>query len=351
MNDELRDRLEEMASAPTPRVDGAFANRLEADLRASTPSPSDSHHPRLFDWLLRPGAIVVAAALIVGVVTLTRSDPAMAVEMFAAEGTTVSIPGADSITDGAAGLELPDGSRIDVGPAGRAIVAGVVLEAGATAMIVDGTVEIVDAGPSRTDAPAETDRPSTTAVGPAITDRPNDSDVATDSTAAGRPTTTAPDRDAPPQRDTTSTVEPDPILPADGSDSTVAPSSTTIPPDTTTTAPAPTDPPASTTQPPPTTTVDSPAPVELAVGLEASRIRDGQTTLFWNTRGDTSEISGWVVRARVGDSSEVIAVIRQADVRRLRVTVTDDAVEFRVIARSGEGEVLAASRLVAPTTP
>ncbi len=336
MNDDLDDRLESWGRSPAPEVDGAFANRLETDLRAGgADSATRGFRPGA---LLRPGFVVAALILIVGVVVVLRRDTEPVVQMVAADGTTVSIPGAAATRAGAAGLELPEGSRIIVGPEGSAVVAGVVLEAGSTALITDGRVDVVEAGAVRDveapDATPPTTTP-TTSVAPTTT-----APAATDDIA---PTTIPPTTDRPvtdePSESTTSTTV---------ADDTVRTTTTTVVPDSipSTTEPGTTVPP--TTKPPADEPVDPP-PVDVAplrVALEIGPVRNGQATLQWTTTGDTTDVAGWIVRIKRGDSSEIIALLREPDARRLRVAIPDREVQFRVVARDGAGEVLAASRLV-----
>jgi len=336
MDDQQNDKLESWGQSATPKVDGAFANRLEADLRELAHNPAPGRFST--GWLLRPGVIMTAVVLVVGAIFIARSDSDRGVQMVSAAGTTVSIPGAASVQDGTAGLDLPDGTRISVGPEGLAVVAGVVLEAGSTATITDGRVDVIEAGSpvdepttdTRPDTPPDRTAPTTTEPTPG-TDRLSTTTTVTPDRATDAPTTTAVDR---PSDSTTSTIV------SDSTSSSAPEPETTVAPTTTTT----------TTEPPTTAPTDPPvvdtAPLE--IGLEIGPVRDGRATLRWTVEGDGSEIVGWVVRIRRGDSSEVVTVIRQPDVRRLRVVIPNRNVQYRVIARGADGEVLATSRLISP---
>lgn len=336
MNDELNDRLNSWGKTSTPPVDGAFANRLEADLRVST-APA-AKRPG-FGWLLRPGVLVAAAVAIVGGIFVANIDSSPQLQMTAAQGTTVSVPGVADLQNGVAGLVLPDGTRIDVGPDGSAIVAGVVLEAGSSAEVVNGRLEITDTGlpnespsdnpvpPATTSGPPET-TPSATRVPPTVTPTP---DTSTRPPQTSRPPSTT--RVAPPVSTSTTVVRDTPPP-----STSAAPPPTTFVPPTTTLAPPPT------TDAPPPTVVPGPP----TINIEMGPIRNRRSTIRWSVDGDASEIAGWTIATRDGDSASVLATLRLARAFRLRVAIPSRTAEFRVTARGAGGAMLARSAWVKP---
>lgn len=67
MHDPLDDDLTTWGQSNTPPVDGAFANRLEASLRSDMIAGSAPSQRRWFEWVFRPGVVVLAvAALLFG---------------------------------------------------------------------------------------------------------------------------------------------------------------------------------------------------------------------------------------------------------------------------------------------
>ncbi|MEE9414702.1 MAG: hypothetical protein V3V01_05405 [Acidimicrobiales bacterium] len=335
MNDELNKRLDSLGEGRVPPVDGAFANRLEADLRASAFEPKSKRFN--LGWLFRPGVLVAAAVAVIGGIFVASIDSDPQLQMTAAQGTTVSIPGSTTFQSGAAGLALPDGTRIDVGPDGSAIVAGVVLEADSSALVVDGGVEITNTGaplaPPDTNAPQA---PPSTRANPATTPptrapSPTTSQPSSDNTEpVATPTT-----ETPVPRPTSTTVVRDTPAPT----TSIAPVRTTLPPPPTTAlAPPPV------TQPPPPTI----EPTPLIISIEMGPIRNRQSTIRWNVEGDTEAIAGWTVSTKQGDSRSILANLRQPRARRLRVAITARPIQFRVSARSADGSVLATSDWVRP---
>jgi hypothetical protein len=335
MNDELNKRLDSLGEGQVPPVDGAFANRLEADLRASTFEPKSNRFS--LGWLLRPGVLVAAAVAVIGGIFVASIDSDPQLQMTAAQGTTVSIPGSTAFQSGAAGLVLPDGTRIDVGPGGSAIVAGVVLEANSSALVVAGKVEITNTGTplaspdtNAPQAPPSTRaKPSTTP--PTRAPSPTTSLPSSDNTEPAATATT----ETPAPRPTSTTVVRDVPTPT----TSLAPVRTTLPPPPTTAlAPSPA------TQPAPPTI----EPTPLTISIEMGPIRNRQSTIRWSVEGDTQAIAGWTVSTRQGDTRSVLANLRQPRARQLRVAITVRPIQFRVSARSADGAVLARSDWVRP---
>lgn len=318
-DDDLNDRLEGWGGETTPDVDPRFANSLETDLRLRAAEVSS--RGGLFHLLFRPAVIAgVTMAAVVGFLFVRSGEDAVDVFIAAAEGTSVSIPGDAELTDGVAGLDLPEGSRIDVGPDGSATVAGVVLEAGTTARIVDGQLEIVDVPSDRPpDRPTTTigDRPTTT-IGPTAD---SDEPAATDG-----PATTAPS-DVPP------TTRPDDTASTTTRPTTTTPA-TTIVPDTA--------PQTTSTEPPRTEPTDRNVDVKLDVG----RVREQQSLLRWEVAGSVDAIAGWEVRVRSGDGVRRVALIREPDARRLRVEIPGRNAMYKVIARAADGTNIGESEWV-----
>ncbi len=304
-------RLEAWGNDEPPLVDGAFANRLDSDLRsmhhgARRPGLADAPRP-----IWQPAALALAALFLVvgGVVAFTRtSTDDITLVMAAATETEVVLPDGETVA-GSVGLELPDGTQISVGADGSAVIAGVVLEAGTQAVTIDGQLEIlVDAGPEPT-VPDDPDPTSSTTTPPST--RPTTSTTdGTTSTTTRRSTTTA---------------------------------STTTPP---TTGPPPTTVP--TTGPP--TSVDRPSTTASApaVVLDWGE-RDGRVRLVWTYAGPDAgpdAVAGWRVTVASGDRSQTLAVLRDPAARAITVERLAVAATYRVIAVDAGGGVVAESNTV-----
>lgn len=295
---DLERRLEQWGSDEPSAVDGAFANRLDADLRqlASDRLPSTRQRP-----IWQPIVLTLAAALVVlvGVVTFTGDQgDQVALVMGPTTETEIEFPNGEIVT-GEAGLALPDGTRITVGVDGSAVIADVVLDPGTEAIIQNGQLEIlID------DRPAQTQPTSTV----------------TATTSSARPTTAPPST-----RPTTS--------------STRRPSSTT---DSTTTGDSTTSTTArdSTTRPPTTDQVATTAP-EAAVVLDWSE-RPGRILLTWTYTGPET-LAGWEVTVTSGDRSRTLALLRDPTARSLTVELLDGTATYRVIAREAGGTGIAES--------
>ena len=328
-DDDLHRRLEALGRRETPMVDPAFADGLEANLRAMAATPA---RPSLLARVLRPSVVVAALAVLAGVAFFVSRPEDAGLEFAAAEGTSVSIPGSAELSAGVVGQPIPDGTRITVGPDGSATVGGVILDPGTVAIVVNGVVEVVELPPATTVPPGAT---STTA---APVEEP------AESTTAAAPTTAAPTTEPP------TTVAPD-----DGeSTTTEATASTAAAPTTTeadaaattTTAPSTTVEPSTTTSAPTTTTVPAREPIAPTITLSISVGENGRALLEWTVDGDTDEIAGWVVRRGRGNDAMPAAVIRRPEARRQRVDLPDRNVAWTVVARNADGEVIARSNIV-----
>ena len=335
--DEIMSRFQR---EPVPPVDGAFANRLEADLREQ--SLQGVQPLRQPAWWLRPGTVVAFGLLVVVVgfaSGLIDSDPTT-VEITSAQGSSISVPGSSDLVEGQPGMELVDGTRIEVEPGGSITVGGVVLEAGTTAIVEAGSVAIISGHPLRTtttqatgastsDATTLQPTPTTGTVVAPTTSPPttNDSAPETDTTAPN--STTAPNTTAPP------TTAPPTTAPPTTAPPKTAPPKTTVPPET-----------RPTTSAPPTTTT---VPARLAIGVEFVDVGDSAATLAWNIRETDTRILGWVVQVRRGDGVvATLATIRQPEARSLRIELAEQTRQYRVTARGEGGEILGESRWVSP---
>ena len=308
-------RLERLADRHTPHVDPAFANRLETDLRlAMAETAVRTARP----WWQPATALVAVLALVVGGWLALRSSPTTEVVMTAADGAAVEFPDGERI-DGVAGLELPDGTRIVIGPDGSAIVGGVVLGAGVEATVVDGYVEITDDG--QDDLEDNASIPSSTVP------TTNADPVETSASDGVAPTTSTP---------ATSTTQ------ATTSTSRAAerPSSTSRPserPSTTETIPT-----TSTTRSPGDETV-----VELTV--EAGRPR--QLVLTWIVNGDNGTVVSWDVEVLRGDRRRIVLTITDSASRSAVVERLESEVSYRVIGRDATGEPIVTSAAVPAPPP
>ncbi len=295
-------KLEQWGSDRQPSVDGAFANRLDADLRELSPGSGAVARQRPI-W--QPAALAFLASLIVfaGVFAFSR-DKGDEIElvMGASTQTEVVLPDGEIIA-AEAGLALPDGTRIIVGADGSAVIADVVLEAGDRAVVNEGQLEIlIEQAPTPTTSVPE---PTTTAVPPAT--------ETTSPPPSTRPATASTDR-------TTSTT---------------TPRSTT----TAATTPQTTTPPTSTDRT--TTTTSDPA-----VTLEWTD-SDGRVRLSWTYVGPET-VAGWQVTVTNGDRTRTLAVLRDPAARTITVErIGDAAVTYRVSARDSGGTVIAESNPVA----
>ena len=324
MDDELRHRLDHLRDDAGPGPDPSFAQRLEADLRSHAYFASGGEAPRgRRPVLLRPGfvlgaLVLVAFAAMVVITQLDDGGETLAIDDSA--GATVTLPSGERLA-GADGVELPDGTIVDVGLDGFALIDGIVVPGGAQATIVDGIVELV-AVPSPTAAP----------------------------TAA--PPTPQPTVEPAP----TSTVEPESrpaptATPAPTPDPTATPAPTPTP----TAEPTPTPEPERTPEPRPTaTTRPEPTPpvvVDPQVVLERENLGPQRSLLAWTVSPD-DRVLGFHVRVRRGDTVRTAAVIREPGVRELTVERPErDRVFYRVLAIGEGGEVLARSNEVRVTSP
>ncbi len=216
MSDDVRRRLEDAGSSPVAGPDAAFADALEARLRAVGASlPPHQPLPPRRRWSgfgrRAAGAVVVAAVVVALGVTVVgpRLVPAQAQTLVHPVNVAVVLTDGTILED-PDGLVLPEGAVITVYPGGSARIGDTDLSPGDVATVRDGRLDVdrapvaVVATPSggqvaptpsmRTDAPpARTPTPAPTASpgrSPAPTPFPTRNPAVTDSAATPAPTAT-----------------------------------------------------------------------------------------------------------------------------------------------------------------
>ncbi len=337
MTEDLEHQLTRWGSSSEPAPDGAFANQLETELRlAGADRPGLAGQRRIWQPIM---AFAVAVVMVVagGMALLGLNDSGVEVLVSSASDTQVVLPDG-SIVPATAGLGLEDGSRIEVGEDGLAVVGEVVLEPGTNAVVVDGRIEVqanpTDPSPTSDVALPSTQPPQPTTsapIGPTTTSDPTQSST----TATSRPTSTTPR--PPPTTDasrpstsaqpgTAPPTEPPQTEATSGS----APSSNVAPTDS---APPSTTPGASTTTP----------QVVGPVVLSAEAMAEGRVRLSW-TFSPTDDLAGWEVVVTTGDRSRSLALLRDPAARTLTVEQTPGSVAvYRVTARRADGSAIAQS--------
>ena len=219
---ELRRRLDALAARPVVDPDPISLDVTEARLRSiydlhrgRIPEAHDTTTggaPRAARRRATLGSLVIASAALtaLGVITVSRDDGAIDVELTAASGAYIVLPDGRRI-DATAGVTVPEGGRLVVRAGGSVTVGGIILGPGATAIVVDGELEIEapgngqgnttgttgSPGPESTPPPTGSD-PSGQVTNPPTTARPPTSTAPTTTTTAA-PTTTAPPTTSPPR--------------------------------------------------------------------------------------------------------------------------------------------------------
>lgn len=322
--------MNRVASEAVPPVDGAFANRLEADLREQ--SLQGARPLRQPTWWWRPSTVVALGlvVLVIGLAVGVIGNTPTTVEITTAQGSSISVPGAADLVEGQPGMELEDGTRIEVGPGGLITVGGVVLGEGTTAVIEEGSVAILGESP----LPTTTLAPPVSSEDGATTVRP------TPKTGTLTPTSTPPTTigDSAPD-----TIAPDTTIPR-----TTIPKST-LPPET---KPTTTEPPKTSTTAPGTTVPETrpqtTLPVGLAIGVEFVDVGERVATLTWSIRETDVPIAGWIVQVKRGDGIANLATMRRPEARSVRVELTAQSLEYRVVVRGEGGAILGESRWISP---
>jgi len=192
------DRLEALGRAPVPHLDEDRLQAMEARVLHATHHRTDEHRRRTL--VLAVAAAVVL--LVAGVVFASGGNGTVRLEV--ADGVILERPGVGADV-GAAGDELPDGTRVEVRPGGQAVVDGERYGPGRY-VVVDGRLEPVGGPPS----------------------------ISTTTTSMGA---TA-DGAGPPIRVTAPSTQPDPVVPRRRPTTTVISTTTAGPTDVETTIPA-----------------------------------------------------------------------------------------------------------------
>ncbi|MGI9597723.1 MAG: hypothetical protein ACR2QK_16285 [Acidimicrobiales bacterium] len=354
------DQLQQLAATPGPVPDPTFVDGLDARLRVAHAQQTTRSRPRLaLIPILGLAAVLVlgiAGALIIG------GSDSTEVVMTVASDTDVYVD--DRPVTASAGLVLPDGARIVVGPDGEAVVAGVVLAPGSEAIVVGDRVTLVVTGSE--DRRPDSDRPSTgdplddgrtrSTVPPAS--RPSISvSSAGPALPAGDRTTIGPASTTTERLATTGRSTSDPIGTDSSAPTPSVGSATTGPTTTRATAPSSSTPPSdrstSSRVTRPATTVPATRPTDRSttavtapadeITLTATAVGDKRLRLDWVVGRDISP-RGWRVRAKRGDRVSTVLVIRGGEARSATVErslVSGLSVWVEALDRSGR--VVAAS--------
>ncbi len=333
-DDELQNELERWGGQQAPAPDPLFVDRLDGALRATSPAGAE---PRRSPLLVRPAMIMAFAAAVISAAVLLASpwsnNGVETLVMQQSSNTTVTVPGADPSPAGE-GDELPDGTVIDVGPDGFAVVDDIVLPPDSRSVIVDGLLEVT--GP---EVPAPTAGPTPQPT--PTSDRAVIGEPTARVTATPTPTPAPPD-DAPVPQPTTIPAPSTPTARAQSPTATAAP--TTTP----TAEPTGTATPTATTQRPTST----PQPIDAAISLASTNLGPRRALLSWSVTPADAHVAGWQVRVRRGDTVRTAAVIRRGGVRELTVERPQrDRVFYRVVAIGPDAEVLAVSDEVRVNAP
>ncbi|MGI9621538.1 MAG: hypothetical protein ACR2PK_01780 [Acidimicrobiales bacterium] len=334
MNDDLEKRLRDWGRSVTPEPDPDFAQRVEADLRSAayfSPAPEEPRaRPR---FTLRPALVLGMFVLLAGAAALVvanlNDDETETLAMEEAEGASVIGP-SGAAAPAETGTELPDGTIIEVGSNGFAVVGGIVLPPDSVAVIVDGHVEFLGAFPTPATRTAPTPSPTAAPTSPAI---------------------------LVPEPNTETTPPPPPTVEREPQDPTVKPSTPrpTAPPTAEPTKSAtPQVSPTATPEPTPTATATddpTPAPVDVRIGLRSVNLGPKRAQLNWVVDG-AEQVDRWRIRARRGDSIATVAVLRESDPRSIVVARPESGrVIYWIVALDAEGNRLASSNEVAVVRP
>lgn len=339
-DDNLDTTLTQLGAADGPPADPAFADRLDAALRTAHSAQVGERNQRSV-WVPVTAAVSALAAVVVGAsiwLVAFAGDPAAEVVMTAAVDTEVVLPG-ETVSAGEAGLSLPDGTRIVVGPEGEAVVDGVVLGPGAEAIVNDGRLDVT--GPARAapidpsaDQPEAGDPTSGTAAGPRSTTVPEADDGSGGGTSSSiRPSTSTSDERPTTSTPTTATTQ----RPRPTDDSRVSTTQTSSTQPTTTTATTPT-----------TTITTDPAP--LSIELAATSVPRSRIRLDWMVEGGPAP-AGFRVEATVGDRTSTIVSIRSSGARSTTIERMPSGVSYRVVAVAEDGATLQTSNSVPQPAP
>ena len=326
--------LHELATAEVPPPDPAFVEMLDARLRVAHADARPAGGAALglgVRWLPALAVSTLLAVGLVGALALARGGDSAAVVMTVASDTSVYLDGTPM--PGRAGLELPDGARIVVGPTGEAVVDGVVLSAGSEAVVVDDRVTLVAADDELAD------RPPPVSVAPPITGSTTTITRPEGDRRDDAPTSTALDADRTTTRPTTgdggpatsATVAPEPTRPTSTRPATTRPSTT----------------PSSVATASSGATTATTAPAAGQISLTVTPVGDDRLRLEWAIGPDLAPM-GWRVMAGAGDRQAILLVIRSGDARTATLIRAETVGrDLWVEAVDGAGHTLAASEPVA----
>jgi hypothetical protein len=311
MND-LDRRLRDAGQAPVAAPDPAFATRLEhrllAGVLAPEPALPPARRPAHRTWF--PAAAVAAALTMVLGIAVLRGGGEEVVRVASATDTVVVLPDG-TVGPATPGLELPEGSRLQTGNEGHAVVGETELGPKQEAKVSNGAV-----------------KPSPTTVPPKPSEPSNPPTTAPTATTL-RPKTTAS------TMVTTSTTKP-----------RLAVTPTTTKPTTTTTV----------TTKPTTTSTWGPTSTVAALKLDA-RYKGETVKLQWNAYTGRNFAAYLVLRADgaaeprypVDNATTVVARITDPWATSFMETITDPADHlYRVVAVDAERRIIASSPAVRP---
>ncbi len=308
-------RLREAGQPPVPPPDPAFATRLEERLRAGVlaPEPALRPAPRQPRRVWFPVAAVAAAlTLVLGSVAVLPDGGEDVLRVASATDTVVVMPDG-TVGPATPGLELPDGSRLQTGNEGHAVVGETELGPKQEAQVDNGTVK-----PSPTTVPPKPSEPS---------NPPTTAPTATTLPPKTRPTTAT--------TATTPTTKPRVLV-----------SPTTTKPTTSTTV----------ATKPTTASTYGPTNAVAALKLDA-RYRDTTAKLQWSAYTGKDFAAYLVLRADgateprypVDEATTVVARITNPWTVSFMETITDPAGHlYRVVAVDTERRIIASSPAARP---
>ena len=333
MSDDVRRRLEDAGSREVPPPDVAFADALEARLRAvgaSLPpaAPEPPRRPRPALGLRLAGVAAVALVAAIAVLLLGPATRPPAPRLVAPVNVEVSLVGGTTLED-PDGLSLPDGTVIRVGEGGFARIGDVTLGPGDVATVRDGrlNVERPTAGVVPGSTPSAT---APTAPGPrashAATPAPSGPGRTTPGPSPAPTPSPTPSVETPPDRTAEPTVAPTPV-----------PVRTPLP-----------------------TASPTPTPTILRPRLRARVISGPRIAVRWTETWRAASYVLLATASRTGPApdpvypgSRVLGTYPQPPETRLRFRVPAGVTEVRlmVVALRKDGSVLRRSRIVALAIP
>ena len=326
MSDDVRRRLDEAGRRPAPSPDPAFADGLEARLRAVAASvpPAPPPPPRrrfaAGRWIAAAGVAAVVVAVAAISLGLLRPDPTPSLGLALAGPVNVEVALADgTILEDPDGLLLPEGAVVTVGEGGSARIGDTVLGPGDVVTVEGDRLEVQrptpvgavpDPTPTRSPRPEATREPATS---------------------------------APTERPPSATPSP-------------TPERTSSPPPT----PGPTPQPARTAPPATARPTPTPTPAVVRPRLRARLVDGPRIAVRWTETLGAARYVLVATASRSGPAadpvypgSRVIGEFATPPERALRIRVPDGVVEVRlmVVALRENGRVLRRSRIVTIAIP